>query len=224
MMGKDIDWLWTEIDRISELPPTEAQDRFDEIISKIRLELDRKVEPELYYALGYCLYMHPKKLSSTEIRNHLVVSLKKAIEIRPDFSKAKLYLAFYWFDSGNYKKAMMLFSDIDKKDIDPYQWIKCQELYLCCRIILHGLSGQLNELEQFRDLCSRVEYYDIFPVQLVNTIVSLGSEFTDASVIRKTIELLNEIVKEAGLSSIFDKDLKPLCDRYCSNSDLCDDP
>ncbi|MCP4109670.1 MAG: hypothetical protein GY749_29820 [Desulfobacteraceae bacterium] len=151
-MMLDSDNIWDEIDTATKAEVNKQELLLDAVITKLKNNFSEK-NPDILYALGYSLYMHPRKKNDVQMQIELIKVLSAALNIEPNYVYAKLYLGYFLYDIGEYFGALSIFTVIDKADLDTYQATKVEEILLCCKIKILGLEKCLFEFSVFVEKC-----------------------------------------------------------------------
>jgi tetratricopeptide (TPR) repeat protein len=99
-------------------------------------------DPEFNYAAGLVMY---NSFVEDEPYGSLAEKyLGKAIDLEPSHQFARLYLGHYYYDTGQYGKALSCFEMVDAKVFlalnQKWRLLKLQELMLCCKLRLQPQS------------------------------------------------------------------------------------
>lgn len=108
---------------------------------------------KIAYALGYAWYLVPE---DTQFRNAAILRfLSAALRAQPDHRYARLYLAHWYFDTGQFSRALPLLLEFAPAEFashqQPWRDVKNAELILACVLALQDVSqidGAVQELLQ----------------------------------------------------------------------------
>ena len=170
-----------------------------------------------WYVLGLIWYWFPQDYKDRN--KNCEKSLKRAIEIRPDYNWSIMYLGHLYFDEKKYKKALKLFEKLNHKyfvELDLY-WrvIKYQELILCCKFYLNFEEVDFVEIDEYAKTCEisfeSKEYECIFPVELVRCLVELSEkQNTSKSKLKAIILRFKEMLDKTDNDDIFTDDFRKI--------------
>lgn len=137
---------------------TVIKESLNEVIQKLSaLGVNQTVEQK--YLLGYAWYNYPddSDLRAENIQKYL----KEVLRLEPNHLFARLYLAHYYFDIGNYIHTEKLLSSIDEDAFSEigqaWRDAKNAELLLCCHLKTHNKDAIENSVTR---LCERLTYLE----------------------------------------------------------------
>ena len=151
--------IYDKIDFALSIPRDNAEDlkeateevitNLSKLISNSEILKTREQQVELFYLLGYSLYIHPERRLVKEIYEKTETALWSAIQLDPDYGNAWLYLGHNAYDMENYEAAQQRFNQIKEEQVTQFLWLKALEMRVCCSIWLKGLTKTLDEIEEF---------------------------------------------------------------------------
>lgn len=217
MKHDELTRLWNEVDAIAALKRSARRERLDRVIETIRLRPDATSDPEALYITAYCRYLHPTRLDSHQGRLEFERSMYAVLDVEPQHVQAKLYLAFHYFDIGEWEQAKRWCDAVDVSKLTPDSRVKIGELKLCLDLRDIGLEGALGELGEFVAECLREDEFDILPVHLMALLPKVASEAVRHDVVERASQLVHDLVAHTHQENLFAKELAAL-------EELCNSP
>ena len=160
--------IWDQIDTSEELDEPARVEVLQKMITKLKQLAESGYDPA-WYPLGYAYYCHPdRKLLESEISTRMVETLLTSISRDVEPSLSRLYLAYHYFDLGEFGEASKYVSGVGDLDhsIAPRLW----ELELCIRLRQLGLSSSVSQIIEYAKRIRNEEEWDIPPLLLLNTL------------------------------------------------------
>lgn len=212
MKSDDLISLWNEVDAIAALNRSARRARLDRVVETILLRPDATSNPEALYLTAYCRYLHPTRLDSLQGRVEFERSMNAVLDVEPRHVQAKLYLAFHYFDTGEWEQAKYWCDAVDVSELTADARIKIGELKLCLDLRNLGLEGTLDALGVFVAECLREDEFDIFPVHLMALLPKVALETGRCDVVERASRLVHDLVAHAHQENLFAKELAALED------------
>jgi hypothetical protein len=186
-----LDAIWERIDEADQI--SDRARRRDAVTSAIA-DLQRLADAGfdgVWYALGYAFYIHPDRALGTKEAECTERCLRRAIEkgVEPDLSR--LYLAYHYYDLGEYDASLNIARQVDKTKLDESMEIRCVELELCGELKVRGLLNSQQRLAEYAVYIDSLETPDIPPLMLMNTLEGLATAGELPASLLNTLEKLD---------------------------------
>lgn len=166
--------IWRDIDvACAEEIPTRREALFESLSQRLRVLVSGSDDADTLYALGYVLYKHPRRMTSTALQDETEATLRRVLTRDPSHALARMYLGYNAYDLGRYDAAKEHFVDADPSRLAPNFALSRDELILSAEIRRDGLAESLPALERYVAMAEAATVYDIFPMTLARTLGEL---------------------------------------------------
>lgn len=130
---------------------------------------------EVNYVAGLVMY-HSFCLES-EYGSRAETYLQNAVNLSPEHEFARLYLGHYYYDTGEYQKALAYFETIEEDYFlsmgQRWRILKLHELILSCKVFLNSPDITTDSFELLAQEYLNVAAEDVpLPLELVSTLAS----------------------------------------------------
>lgn len=170
-LAQRVQQLWEALDAADEVEDEETRRAgLCEVIRVIEAATGEGESPDLFFMLGYALYLHPERRSDVAIQHRLDTALQRVLALEPGHDLAKLYLGHNEYDLQRYDTAANWFRAVDRSRVEPLLSLKALEMVLCCSLRCSGLAASLGLLRDFADACATHPMTDVHPLNLYAAI------------------------------------------------------
>jgi hypothetical protein len=144
----------------------------DSILHSLSFDLEKACEsnPNLLYPLAYVLYCHKNRRTNAEIQVRCANAFEAAINAGCETDLAGAFLAFHYFDIGNYSKVLAASEMVDFNQLHENIEIRLREVVLCSQIGIAGFLSCLKEIKLYIEFISQLSSPDVPPLHLIRVL------------------------------------------------------